>query len=551
MADVKTYPYPPADASAMQPMLPGGSSSSPYPPSAYPPQPSSGDPYNGKGVAGGPATAPPGYGTPNEPIVQGPPPEARFQPPNGPQDLWAAILFVIHFLGFGALTAYALSQINWSTMRRKDAPAPAPSTPNSGSGGSGSSGQGIDFGTAAISAVIVAAIAAVCASIGYLLLMRKFPKQLIKLTYFLTAFYFLVAGGFMLVFANAIVGGIFLFCAALNILVYFWIRKRIPFTAVLLSTVADVTAQYTGPIWLGIASLLVELVYAGIFTLSIIACSIVFNGSESNNGRLTGTMYIVWVFLVFSMYWTTQVCQNVVHVSISGVFAAFYFLQGSPAGMPANPTMGSLKRAMTTSFGSICYGSLLVAIIQTLRAVIDGAKKNNDSPIVAFIICCIDCLLACLQGILEAFNKFAFCQVAIYGKDYCRAAKDTWQLIKDRGIEALIADSLIDNVLGFGMLLCAGITTLVSWLVYAATRAATNAPAVSGGVDVALIIVLITAAVLGALLFGLLSMVIDSGVTCTFVCLAEDPAALKATKPELWEKIRITYPEAAFVSMYS
>ena len=29
---------------------------------------------------------------------------------------------------------------------------------------------------------------------------------------------------------------------------------------------------------------------------------------------------------------------------------------------------------------------------------------------------------------------YAFTQVAIYGKTYCRAAKDTWQLCKDRGV---------------------------------------------------------------------------------------------------------------------
>lgn len=42
--------------------------------------------------------------------------------------------------------------------------------------------------------------------------------------------------------------------------------------------------------------------------------------------------------------------------------------------------------------------------------------------------------------------------MAIYGKDFCTAGKDTWRLIKSRGIDAIINDSLIGNVLGFGML---------------------------------------------------------------------------------------------------
>ncbi|RUS12905.1 plasma-membrane choline transporter-domain-containing protein, partial [Endogone sp. FLAS-F59071] len=42
----------------------------------------------------------------------------------------------------------------------------------------------------------------------------------------------------------------------------------------------------------------------------------------------------------------------------------------------------------------------------------------------------------------EYFNYYAYTQVAIYGKDFCTAAKDTWTLIKDRGIEAIINDNL-------------------------------------------------------------------------------------------------------------
>jgi hypothetical protein len=40
--------------------------------------------------------------------------------------------------------------------------------------------------------------------------------------------------------------------------------------------------------------------------------------------------------------------------------------------------------------------------------------------------------------------------------------------------------------------------------------------------------------------------IIESGVATTFVCLAEDPNALRRTKPDLYEKIRQTYPEITF-----
>lgn len=63
---------------------------------------------------------------------------------------------------------------------------------------------------------------------------------------------------------------------------------------------------------------------------------------------------------------------------------------------------------MTTSFGSICFGSLIVAIIQALRQLAHQARQNGDAGILA---CIAECILGCLESIAEYFNKWAF----IYG----------------------------------------------------------------------------------------------------------------------------------------
>ena len=35
-------------------------------------------------------------------------------------------------------------------------------------------------------------------------------------------------------------------------------------------------------------------------------------------------------------------------------------------------------------------------------------------------------------------NRYAFSHIALYGKAYIPAAKDTWKMMKDRGIDALV-----------------------------------------------------------------------------------------------------------------
>jgi hypothetical protein len=40
-------------------------------------------------------------------------------------------------------------------------------------------------------------------------------------------------------------------------------------------------------------------------------------------------------------------------------------------------------------------------------------------------------------------RRYAYIEIALYGKPYIAAAKDTWRLFKDRGVDALINDSLV------------------------------------------------------------------------------------------------------------
>jgi Plasma-membrane choline transporter len=62
-------------------------------------------------------------------------------------------------------------------------------------------------------------------------------------------------------------------------------------------------------------------------------------------------------------------------------------------------------RTMTTSFGSVCFGSLLVAILQALRALANAAQANDDG---GCCVCILECILGCLASLMEYFNKWAF-----------------------------------------------------------------------------------------------------------------------------------------------
>jgi hypothetical protein len=58
---------------------------------------------------------------------------------------------------------------------------------------------------------------------------------------------------------------------------------------------------------------------------------------------------------------------------------------------------------MTTSFGSICFGSLLVAILSALRQLANQARQDDDGGV---LLCIAECILGCLESLLEYFNTW-------------------------------------------------------------------------------------------------------------------------------------------------
>lgn len=133
--------------------------------------------------------------------------------------------------------------------------------------------------------------------------------------------------------------------------------------------------------------------------------------------------------------------------------------------------------------------------------------------------------IGCMQGVIDYINKYAFCQVAIYGKAYIPAARDTWTILKDRGIVQIINDNLIGNVWAMGAIMSGVFSGLASYLYLRFS----NPPFNSNGEFTYVIVVM--AFVMGLQMLFTVGTVIDSGVATTFVCLAEDPAALARTKP--------------------
>ena len=102
---------------------------------------------------------------------------------------------------------------------------------------------------------------------------------------------------------------------------------------------------------------------------------------------------IVVFLLLISFYWGFQVNKNVSHTTTCGVAATWYFSNV----IDHKPTPAAFKRTMTTSFGSVCLGSLIVAFLQAVRAILRSSK--NGRSLYVIYACVVDRLTSTCNDI--------------------------------------------------------------------------------------------------------------------------------------------------------
>lgn len=250
--------------------------------------------------------------------------------------------------------------------------------------------------------------------------------------------------------------------------------------------------------------------------------------TEDNSTRVYG--WIIFLMLI-SLYWGCSVNSNVGHTTYCGIAAVWYFSNDENL----RPSWPSFGRAMTTQFGSIAMGSIIVALLEAIRSIISAL--NNDKC--GCIKCCVLCCIRCIEWMIQYFNKYAYCHCAIYGTSFIQSASATWKLFADRGIMALINDDLTGSVLFCGSLLSAIVTAAIgygiAWIFYNEDPD----PEISNGIPVGLAVY---GGVVGLILCICVLTVVKSGIVSLFVCFAEDPASLRRNHPEEFDTLVKAHP---------
>lgn len=349
-----------------------------------------------------------------------------------------------------------------------------------------------------------------------------------------------------------------LFFALISACVYRYYKSKIPFAASTLQTALAALAVNKGLLMLSMGSLLVAFLWSGLWVTTMVG---IVAAADAKGKTLCLTLYptqtdvytsdemcdtdppngFAIMFMVLSFYWTHQVITNCMHCTTAGTVGSWWFSGFGDPSMCSRDVTDSAARTVTYSFGSVCFGSLIVAILQLLEAMARNARQNRDAQLLALIL---ECLLSFLRAWVEYFNSWAFVYVALYGYDYKTAGKNVFALFKNRGWSSFVADRLVFRVLYSTQLAvgicCGGVAALVDIVAGPLFPDDDTTDAADSGDPNAAshLLVFFAGALVGLLTSSVSLFVIESAVRSVIVCFAESPAEFEEHHPQLCEQMR-------------
>eukprot|EP00930_Biecheleria_cincta_P042420 TRINITY_DN29196_c0_g1_i1.p1 TRINITY_DN29196_c0_g1~~TRINITY_DN29196_c0_g1_i1.p1 ORF type:complete len:550 (-),score=74.00 TRINITY_DN29196_c0_g1_i1:77-1726(-) len=315
--------------------------------------------------------------------------------------------------------------------------------------------------------------------------------------------------------------GLCLFCLGVcygSCVICCW-SHLIPFTTLLIQTAVHVMRQHPFTIIISIVGAFLAVSWSLLCAFTCFGIYTVHSTDRGHSSRPDAPLYFIQC-VVFM--WGSMVAANTAQVACCGLFGRWYF--GKDQGSPVSQ---SLKAALTTSFGSICFGSFIVAFIRALEFTLKQMRQSAQEEgniVMCIVLCIIESLVACIGDIIEWFNEFAYVQCAVRGLGFLDSARATYALCTFSNCTMICADSLVSSVVVLGSVTISLLGTGTAWMLFkmfASDHPLRLALCTSLGFFVSFVTARATLQPL------------QSGVTAMVVCWAENPGGLARTRPEL------------------
>ncbi|XP_071097415.1 choline transporter-like protein 4 isoform X3 [Haliotis cracherodii] len=238
-------------------------------------------------------------------------------------------------------------------------------------------------------------------------------------------------------------------------------------------------------------------------------------------GRGDFTIYLQ-IYNIFMLFWMVNFAVALGQMTLAGAFASYYWAWDKSKDIPAFPLASSFWRCFRYHLGTLAFGSLIIAIVQMIRIFLeylDHKLKGSENAAAKFFLKCLKCCFWCLEKFIKFINKNAYIITAIYGKNFCMAAKDAFFLILRNVVRVVVIDKVTDFLLFIGKLVVVGLVGAGSFFFFDGRipYLAKYTPNLNFYV-VPIVVVIIGSYIIAACFFSVYGMAVDT----LFLCFLED-----------------------------
>uniref|UniRef100_A0A915L435 Choline transporter-like protein n=1 Tax=Romanomermis culicivorax TaxID=13658 RepID=A0A915L435_ROMCU len=180
-------------------------------------------------------------------------------------------------------------------------------------------------------------------------------------------------------------------------------------------------------------------------------------------------LFCAHLFNLFVFFWAMAFISGFEDMVLAGAFASYYWAFRKPQDLPYFPVLGSILRTLRYHLGSIALGSLVLAFVKTIQAVLDYVEKKMktmNNPLAECIMRCLKWIFWFLEKFVRFLNRNAYILVAIYGNGFCHSAREAFFLITKNILRVVVLNKLTAFLLFLGKIVVVFLSSLIAYAIF-------------------------------------------------------------------------------------
>ncbi|KAJ6645857.1 Choline transporter-like protein 1 [Pseudolycoriella hygida] len=174
------------------------------------------------------------------------------------------------------------------------------------------------------------------------------------------------------------------------------------------------------------------------------------------------TMKVTRWYNLLALFWMTQFVIGCQHIVIAGAVATWFFTRNKND--LHSPIAVSFSNLVKYHLGTVALGSIIIAMIQLLRALLKWVEVITRDPqnrVTQSLYCCCQCCLSMFENILQFLTRNAYVETALFGYSFCTAGRKAFKILSSNALRVFAINSVGDFVLLLGKAFVVAITVLI------------------------------------------------------------------------------------------